>query len=644
MAGFGSFMEGLQGGISSMQDIRRKRQLDEIYDQEITLGREKVSGRDHSRARAGLPALKKFSSGDPFLFRLMEKLGRGTGTTESPTASALPTSGETDTPPISLSGDYGVEMPELDPTQFEAPEYEFADGTAGGFGDWLDDEKAGKPRRDRYNPDSREEIARRAESARAGRPAAGGTTSVEGDPSKYRPAKEGQVGNDMRRGAARAEAKAAAQSAIPETAPKGRIASGVAKVGRFARGAGAGALAGGAIGAALENSLDGDAKLAEYYRRINRPGGEKNAGPWEAAGVRTMGVLQDVGRTFLPQAVEDRLFPYLGESEQAPAEAPQKAPQEALPVSSGPTSRRYPGQGAARRVAPSAAGPAQAVPTAEANPLADFDISKVSAEQIPNFSNKDWESFRDENIQELVANGMSYAEAWDKVDQQTIATQRRGFLHFASQADALLAGGDKKGAAAAVRAAFQYMPSTTDLKVGEYNGHVVAFGVDEETGEQIGTPIVVTPELLQQVQMNFANPQVWAQYAQDRRKLDQADTELQQGSRRLDIMEEGLGIERENALTRRIDAIGGIPGQGGSSLKESDIATARRAIDDWAFGIGQSEDADPALGSALKALAEAEYKRRGGDLNTITLRLEEVLKASGEAAIIAAARRLASGQ
>lgn len=635
MAGFGSFMEGLQGGVSSMQDIRRKRQLDELYDQEITLGREKVSGRDHSRARAGLPALKKFSSGDPFLFRLMEKLGRGTGTTESPTANALPSAGEFEQP--------------LDETEFAAaadmagsldPEYGFADGTAGGLGDWLDDEQAGKPKRESYRADSKEEIARRAERARTGRPAGGAT--VEGDPSKYRPAKQGQVGNDMRRGAARAEAKAA-QSAIPETPPKGRIASGVGKAGRFARGAGAGALAGGAIGAALENSLDGDAKLAEYYRRINRPGGEKDAGPWEAAGVRTIGVLQDVGRTFLPQAVEDRLFPYLGESEQAPGAIPTTAPaSRRSPAGLPPGGRdRRPSD---RRVASApAAGPSQAIPEAapaEANPLADFDVSKVSAEQIPNFSNKDWESFRDENIQELVANGMSYAEAWDKVDQQTIATQRRGFLHFASQADALLAGGDKKGAAAAVRAAFQYMPSTTDLKVGEYNGHVVAFGVDEETGEQIGTPIVVTPELLQQVQMNFANPQVWAQYAQDRRKLDQADTELEQGERRLGLMEEGLGIERENALTNRLAAIGG--GSGG--LNETNIATARRAIDDWAFGIGQSKDADPALGSALKALAEAEYKRRGGDLNTITLRLEEVLKASGEAAIIAAARRLASGQ
>lgn len=627
MAGFGSFMEGLQGGVSSMQDIRRKRQLDELYDQEITLGREKVSGRDHSRARAGLPALKKFSSGDPFLFRLMEKLGRGTGTTESPTANALPTSGETDTPPISLSGDYGVEMPELDPTQFEAPEYEFAGGTPGSVEDAMRradelslEEDTGPKKRQGYSADSKEEIARRTPPKSASRAGVNAAPTREAIPTQV----IDRSGDKTLGQRAAARVKGAAKYegvGMPSKAGAGLLRRGAGALGRVAAiggivGAGAGGIRG-----ALETETTGD-------------------GFWSDVGQRAVGAGKGI-----VAGVLDPIGAIMGSDEEAPPEA---AP-EAIPTGSSGPSRRY----SRRNPTAPAAGPgaSAAAPTAvpetapgEANPLADFDISKVSAEQIPNFSNKDWESFRDENIQELVANGMSYAEAWDKVDQQTIATQRRGFLHFASQADALLKHGDKRGAAAAVRAAFQYMPSTTDLKVGEYNGHVVAFGVDEETGEQIGTPIVVTPELLQQVQMNFANPQVWAEYAQDRRKLDQADRELGQGDRRLGIMEEGLGIERENALTRRIDAIGGIPGQGGSSLKESDIATARRAIDDWAFGIGQSEDADPALGSALKALAEAEYKRRGGDLNTITLRLEEVLKASGEAAIIAAARRLASGQ
>jgi len=618
MAGFGSFMEGLQGGIGSMQDIRRKRQLDELYDQEITLGREKVSGRDHSRTRAGLPALKKFSSGDPFLFRMMEKLGRGTNATESPTASALPVSAETVTPELSLSGDYEVAPMELDPSQFEAPQYEFADGTAGGLGDWLDDEKAGKAKRPAY--DSKADTQSRVDANRAARKAGGAAREAVPTQVIDRSA-EKTLGQKV---AAKAGQAAKYEGYGLASKPGAGLLS---KAGRFAgrvaaplaiAGAGAGGIRG-----ALDTETTGD-------------------GFWSEVGQRAVGAGKGVVAGLLNPM--DALMGNGGE------EAP--APQEAVPTgSSGPTQRYSRRNPAAPAPAAGASG-AGAIPSgpaaapAEADPMAGFDISKVNAEEIPNFSNKDWESFREENIKELVANGMSYAEAWDKVDQQTMNTQRRGFLHFTSQADALLAAGDKKGASAAVRAAFQYMPSTTDLKVGEYKGHVVAFGVDEETGEQIGTPIVVTPELLQKVQMNFASPQVWAEYAQDRRKLDQADRELGQNDRRLDLVEEGVGIERENALTKRYDAIG-FPGATGSpSLKETDVASARKAIEDWAFGIGSDdENADPALPSALKALAEAEYMRRGGSLNSILLTLEERAKApNGAATLIAAARRLASGQ
>ena len=101
-------------------------------------------------------------------------------------------------------------------------------------------------------------------------------------------------------------------------------------------------------------------------------------------------------------------------------EAP--APQEAVPTGSSGPSRRYSARNAPAAPAAGASG-AGAIPAgpaaapAEADPMAGFDISKVNADDIPNFGNKDWEAFREENIKELVANGMSYAEAWDKVDQ-----------------------------------------------------------------------------------------------------------------------------------------------------------------------------------------------------------------------------------
>lgn len=620
MAGFGSFMEGLQGGISSMQDIRRKRQLDEIYDQEITLGREKVSGRDLSRSRAGLPALKKFSSGDPFLFRLMEKLGRGTGTTESPTANALPTSGETDTPPISLSGDYSVEMPELDPTQFEAPDYEFAGGTPGSVEEAMRradelalEEDTGPKKRQGYSADSEAEIQKRASRARtASAPAREAIPTQVIDRSGDK-----TLGQKVA-----AKAKAAAKYegvGMPSKAGAGLLRRGAGALGRAAAiggivGAGAGGIRG-----ALETETTGD-------------------GFWSDVGQRAVGAGKGV-----VAGVLDPIGAIMGSDEAAPEAAP-----EAIPTgSSGPT-RRYsrrnpsaPAAGPGASAAAPTAVPETAAP-AEANPLANFDISKVSAEQIPNFSNKDWESFREENIQELVANGMSYAEAWDKVDQQTIATQRRGFLHFASQADALLKHGDKRGAAAAVRAAFQYMPSTTDLKVGEYNGHVVAFGVDEETGEQVGSPMVITPDLLQQVQMNFANPQVWAEYAQDRRKLDQADTELQQGSRRLDIMEEGLGIERENAMTNRIRAIGGgAGGEGGMKLADADRHT--QFWQDKSLAAAQD---DPDLQAAMAAVMASLYTEDGGNTRpeAIARQVAALAKTEeGRAKIYAAANQYAGG-
>jgi hypothetical protein len=157
--------------------------------------------------------------------------------------------------------------------------------------------------------------------------------------------------------------------------------------------------------------------------------------------------------------------------------------------------------------------------------------------------------------------------------------------------------------------------------------------------------MVITPDFLDSALMNFSDRKAWTEFAQDNRRMDQADTELEQGSRRLDLMEEGLGIERENALTRRLDAIGSGLAGGGGGLKETDIASARKQLNDWAYAIGGGKGADPALPAALSALAEAEYKRRGGDLSTIVMRLEEMMRSpGGPDTILAAARRLASGQ
>lgn len=618
--GFGDFMKGMQGGMTTMQDLRRQRQLDELYDYAIADEEGKFGDRNDERVENGLEPFKKRGSTtllgrltdkmDPVLARWMEKLGRGSGTTESPDAALQPTAEETDTTPTAVPESYAPE---------ETMGFGFADGGAlPEQWDFREDAKA--PSGEKARPKmTEEEFARRRAAAKA---------DLTGKADQIRPVEHTSKANQ--KVINRVGADVTPKSAIPDAPPKS-LARRVG--GKLVKGAAVGSILAGASGGirgALDAETTGEGVLSDLGQRALGAG----------KGILT-GVLDPLGE---PGRWMDR-------GEEAPAAIPEAAPAPAEPGQPvGPRSRRYPGQQSAPRpaAAPAAPGP-QAVPTApaEEDPLANFDISQFKAEEIPNFSNNDWVDHRQKLLKSYMRQGLSYAEAWDKTDQQVVATQQRGFMHFAKQAYTALATSGKSSpqAAAAVRAAFQYLPSTTDIQVGEYNGHLVAFGVDEDTGEQVGTPIVITPKLLEQVMMNFQDPKAWAEHAQDNRKLDQADRELDQGDRRLGIMEGGLQVERENALTKRIDAIG--TGGGNSALKQSDIAAAGKYIDDWAFQF-QSEDADPALPSALAALAEAEFARKGGgdyQLRNITLRLEEMLKSPGGAEmIIAAARRLASGQ
>lgn len=633
---FGDFMSGMQGGMQAMDEFKNSRQRRKLYDRAITESDATFDAMDFDREKQGLPKLKRTVGSDtligklsdkldPVLSRWMEKLGRGTGTTESPTAAALPTSEEM-TPLTSLEGEEFA-IPELDPSQFEAPTFEFADGTAGGLGDWLDDEKAGKPKREAYNADSKEEIARRAERARA-------TTAAprEAIPTQVVDRSAEKTVGQRVAGAAKEHAKYKGVG-LNLTAPEG---AGMVRRGatKLARGAGrlvaplyiAGIGAGGIRGA-LDAPQPGDSILGDTWERA------KGAGKGIVSGL-----LDPIGA----------LKGDSGE-EEVPAEAPQEAVPTAPGQATGPRSRRYPGQGAARRAASPAAGPAQAVPTvptAEADPLSGFDVTKFQASEIPNFSNNDWVAHRKDMMDSLIMHGMSYAEAWDKVDQQVVATQQRGFMHFGNQARQLLAAGDKRAAGAAVRAAFQYLPTTTDIQVGEYNGHLVAFGVDEDTGEQVGQPMVITPEFLDSVLMNFSDRKAWAEHAQDNRKLDQADRELDQGDKRLGIMERANEIDAFNAETNAIRfGPGGGSGEGGMKLSDADRHT--QYWQDQAFAaLNSAGIKDPDLQMAMTAVMSSLYTEDGGATRPEVIARQVAALANteeGRAKILAAASQLAGG-
>lgn len=645
--GFGDFMSGMQGGMSAMDNLKNSRLKRKLYDQAISEADADFTVRNERREKGGFKPFDRYSTSDtligklgdkldPVLTRFMESIGRGSGATESPTAGALPTAGEM-APLTSLEG--GIEIPELDPSQFEAPEYEFARGTPGGVDDAMRradelslEEDTGPKQRQRYNADSPEEIAKRSARARAATP----------PPTEAIPTQVIDRSADKtlgQRAAAYAKDKATYKGvggpSMTAAEGAGALRTGARKVvGGLGRGAIIGSIIAGGSGGirgALDAETTGD-------------------GFWSDVGQRAVGAGKGVVAGVLDPLGEPGRWMDRGE-EEAPAAAPEAAPAEALPTSGPKGPRRYPGQGAARRAAPGAApAPAGAIPTtpAEANPLDGFDVRKVSADQVPNFSNQDWVGFREEMLSEYMRDGkMSYAEAWDKVDQQVVATQQRGFLHFGNQARALLGSGDLKGAATAVRAAFQYMPTTTDLQVGVFNGHLVAFGVDEETGEQVGSPMVITPEFLDSALMNFSDRKAWQEHAQDNRKLDQADRELGQGDKRLQLMERATEIDAFNAETQalRYGPGGGGDGEGGMKLSDADRHT--QFWQDQSFAaLNAAGIQDPDLQGAMSAVMSSLYAEDGGQTRpeVIARQVSALAKTEeGRARILAAASQLAGG-
>lgn len=713
---FGAFMKGMQGGMSTMQDLRRQRQLDDIYDVALTESEYDLANRERARERAGLPPIARRKSSQTFLGRLSDKLdpvmarwmegvGRGTGTIESPTASALPVAEEFspenyqyqfEEEPIFLADGGELTLEEKTklrkfellrnqgganyaiPEEAPEPEPETKTKTKGKAAASPKPSSEPAPPRDftrgREVPSRLNEVdpnklsvvedagtktgatprrplteAEHAELRARARAAYGGKPDIR--PVQYASA-ENQKTIDRANKLPLTQGK----SAIPESPPskssrwkpKGygldiraregagmlrRGAAGVARV--AARGAVplsiAGAMQGGMRAAGEDVNSDAARQLQvgeepNWYDPLVDPKfyGEMglravNAGKGALAGaLNPFGIFGGTDADKEASAPPTSTIPALASTAHA---APAAAP------AIGGSTRRQ-----------------QAVPTAaptEADPFAGFDVTKVQAADIPNFSNQDWVSFREEAIKDYVSAGMSYGEAWEKVDQQVVATQQRGFLHFGSQARQLLAAGNLRGAASAVRAAFQYMPTTTDLQVGEYNGHLVAFTTDEDTKQPVGRPVPIDVELLDSVLMNFADRNNWVAHAQDNRKLDQADRELGQGDRRLGILERANEIE---ALKAQAMALSGA-GMGGMRLSDADRHT--QLWQDQALNmLNQLGIQDPAMERALASVMSAWYVAEGG-----ADRPEEIVERvaalaqteEGRARIVAVATKLSGG-
>jgi hypothetical protein len=327
-------------------------------------------------------------------------------------------------------------------------------------------------------------------------------------------------------------------------------------------------------------------------------------------GVRALGAASDLGNT-LTFGQAERFF--RDKQASAPTRAlPVSAPSEALPR--GPLHRA-----AVRRqelvtvAAPRAAATSKtALPAPQEQP----DLTNVSPEEIPDFRVEDWVQHREQLLRSMMrGKRMPLAEALQAVDMQVMQMQQQGFTNYAQQAVAMLQGGDLKGAAAALRVAYQYLPTGRDARFGIQNGRLYALTIDEVTGKPVGKPTEVQPELIYAITDNMRKEGAWQQYAKDRREFQQklrAYEEVEkplaevQGSTALTNAQANATSARAAMMRAEAGMVGGGEEDG---LKPSDFDRAGNYFVEKAEQFAFDQELDPAVAERLAAAMSEAYRR-----------------------------------
>lgn len=146
----------------------------------------------------------------------------------------------------------------------------------------------------------------------------------------------------------------------------------------------------------------------------------------------------------------------------------------------------------------------------------DFSMVDFTAADIPSMPVKDWIDYRARSVRDLMLQGKTAQEAHAEVTKM----QQQGFVDYAQQALMHLQSGNANAAATALRAAYQYFPNGTDVRLGAQMGKdgqpvVVGMGTDEETGEPKGQPMILNSERLALMIENFSNPAAFTAWTKD---------------------------------------------------------------------------------------------------------------------------------
>lgn len=249
----------------------------------------------------------------------------------------------------------------------------------------------------------------------------------------------------------------------------------------------------------------------------------------------------------------------------------------------------------------------------------------VRPEDLPSMSTSDWAGYRQRMTLAAAKTGMTPVEAHGMVDQRITQTQMTGFQREGQKAMLYLQSGQNREAAMALRQAYQYFPNGVTVKFGTMidpktgQPAIMTMGVDEETGEPTGSPMLITTERLTTMMENMQNPDAFRSWTKDGRDLQMEINKLQS----IDDYRQGtLDVAAYNAETDRIGELTG--GGGGITPGERRQRDVMYQKEMEAKGIMEEGMEDPRL---LESLRGAMIRLEIGTGLPPGIVVEEVMRA-----------------
>jgi len=242
----------------------------------------------------------------------------------------------------------------------------------------------------------------------------------------------------------------------------------------------------------------------------------------------------------------------------------------------------------------------------------------VRPEDLPSMTTSDWAGYRQRMTLAAAKSGMTPVEAHQMVDQRITQTQMVGFQREGQKALLYLQTGQNREAAMALRQAYQYFPNGVTVKFGTVTDPktgqpaIITMGVDEDTGEPTGSPMLITTERLAAMMEEMSKPGSFRSWTKDGRDLQMQINELQSID---DYRQGSLDIAAYDAETDRIGELTGGSGLSASERRQRDTEYSDRMAE---AGIMEEGFEDPIVKRSLASAMTIYEQLSGLDMNTVT--------------------------